>query len=259
MRVLYKNILRFMLENKLIDSLDEILVVGGGKDDRDVIYDMGFKNVVISNLSPHNDISDYDPYPWKKININSINYNDNSFDWVFVSAALHHLHSPHKGLCEMLRVCKNGVLMIESFDNFLSKISRKIKLVPDYEVDAILKDGKGGVENSEVPNFIYRWNKSEVKKTVNSFLPHVINHFHFFHHYQFPVERLKRDKSFIIRITLPLLIFLVSLMKILLPKQANEFGCVIVKGKVLQPWLKGNLKNYNLNKDFIRKNYKTNL
>ena len=71
-------------------------------------------------------------------------------------------------------------MIIESSDNFLSRISRKLRLVPEYEIDAILKDGTGGVENSSILNYIYRWTKTEIKKTVNTYFPTVKINFIFF-------------------------------------------------------------------------------
>ena len=48
-------------------------------------------------------------------------------------------------------------------------------------------------------------------------------------------------------------------MSVLFPKQANEFGFIIEKGKKLHPWLKGKLDSPDLNLSYIRECFKTSL
>ena len=251
--------IHFLLDTRKIDLDDSILVVGGGTNDRNALFALKFKNVIISNVSHHAGVKEYHPYEWIKADINNLHFNNNQFDWVFVSAALHHLYSPHRGLCEMLRVAKNGVFVIESRDNLLSRIGRKLNLIPEYEIDAILRDGKGGVEDSHIPNFIYRWTRAEIIKTTNSFLPHTKNKFFFFNNYQIPLERLKRSKKTLIKLLFPFIKVSVTLIRLFFPKQANEFGFIIVKGKKLHPWLKGKLDSPDLNLNYIRERFKTSL
>lgn len=45
--------------------------------------------------------------------MNHLTFEDGSFDYVFVKESLHHLPMPYKGLYEMFRVSKRGVIMIE--------------------------------------------------------------------------------------------------------------------------------------------------
>ena len=259
MKKLYKKILEKGISLGVLTKQSKILVVAGGPNDADTLNQLGFKNVLITNLAPHGNILNYTPFQWKKADLNNLDFSDESFDYVIVSAALHHLYSPHRGFGEMLRIAKEGIIVIESCDNFFSKIARKLRIVPDYEIDAILSDGKGGVENSHVPNFIYRWTRSEVIKTTNSYLPHVSNTFYFFNNYEFPIARLKRTKSFLIQLLIPFLFLFIGFCKLFLPKQANEFGFLILKGKTLKPWLKGDLMNPKLDLDYLRINHHTKL
>ena len=259
MKHLYAKILKKGINLNLINKNTSILVVGGGPNDSTILNAFEFKNVVISNLAPHANVTDYQPYKWEKADLNKLPYEDTFFDLVIVSAALHHLYSPHKGLGEMLRVAKKAIIVIESYDNFLSKISRKLGFVPEYEIDAILNDGTGGVENSHIPNYIYRWSKGEIIKTVNTFLPHTQNKFHFFHHYELPIDRLKRTKSLFIKMAIPFIIISKFILKTFFPTQANEFGIIVEKGQNLHPWLSGTTDKPLLNKIYLRRNYKTNL
>ena len=158
MKLLYSNILKKAISLKLIDKKTTILVVGGGPNDSKTLREFEFESVIISNLAPHANVTDYYPYQWEKADLNTLPYNDASFELVIVSAALHHLYSPHKGLGEMLRVAQKAIIVIESSDNFLSKISRKLGLVPEYEIDAILKDAvKKGAKIETLETIDYSW------------------------------------------------------------------------------------------------------
>ncbi len=259
MKILYSLVIKKALELKLVSQTSKILVVGGGPNDSETLQNFHFQNVIISNLAPHSNVTNYHPYKWRQANINALPYDTNHFDFVIVSASLHHLYSPHKGLGEMLRVSKKAIMIIESSDNFLSRISRKLRLVPDYEIDAVLRDGTGGVENSPIPNYIYRWTKTEIKKTVNTYLPHSQNKFYFFHHYEFPIARLKRSKSLFVKAILPMVFIVGFILKKFFPRQANEFGVLVEKGKSLHPWLEGTIDNPTLNLTYIRTHFKTDL
>ena len=94
MKVIYSRILQKAIRLNVINLNSKVLVVGGGPNDSKVLKYLNFKNVVISNLSPHGNQTDYSPYVWKKLNLNDLTLADNSFDLVIVSAALHHLYSP---------------------------------------------------------------------------------------------------------------------------------------------------------------------
>ena len=256
---MYKRILQKSIKENLLDINSSVLIVGAGPNDLIQIQNLGLKNVLFSNLDYHGGHKDFKPYKWLKSDINKLDFEDNTFDVTITSATLHHLFSPHRGLCEMLRVSRRGIVVIESSDNLLTRVSKKLKVLPEYEIDAILKDGKGGVENTHIPNHIYRWTKEEVKKTVKSFLPHTKNRFYFLHGYTFPHHRLKRQNSLKLKIFLLILYSGYLFMKTLFPRQGNEFGFIVRKGDSLHPWLEGELCNSSLNKDFLRKNYKTTL
>ena len=169
----YEKILTKAIKNKLLDLYDRILVIAAGEFDRSVFSHIGFINVVITNIDYDRGVKDYEPYNWEYQDAENLSYDDKEFDWVFVHAGLHHCASPHRGLCEMLRVAKKGVGVFEARDSLLNSISTKLGLVPLYELEpcVLSKGAEGGLRNSNIPNFIYRWTEREVKKTVNSYLP----------------------------------------------------------------------------------------
>ncbi len=59
---------------------DTVLVVCGGEYDRNVLFEHGLRNVVISNLAPHDSHIDYAPYPWERIDAENISLPDRSRD-----------------------------------------------------------------------------------------------------------------------------------------------------------------------------------
>ena len=71
----------------------------------------------------------------------------------------------------MLRVAKCGIIFIESRDCFLKRLSCSLGLSEIYEYFAVKNDDGGGVDNTNVPNFGYRWTENEVLKLINSYKP----------------------------------------------------------------------------------------
>ncbi len=77
-------------------------------------------------------------------------FKDNSFDYTYIAASLHHLKEPLKGLYELLRVAKRGAIVIEPNDSWLSRFFTKIGLAHEYETDHF--------------NYVYRISKKDVDK-----------------------------------------------------------------------------------------------
>ena len=78
-----------------------------------------------------------------------------SFDWAIVHAGLHHCASPHRGLLEMCRVARKGVVVMEARDSMLIRLAARVGLVPNYELEtvAIANFAIGGLRNSAIPNY----------------------------------------------------------------------------------------------------------
>jgi ubiquinone/menaquinone biosynthesis C-methylase UbiE len=235
----YSKVLRELLSKGILQKDASILVLCGGTNDRDSFYEHGFTNVVISNLDYHWGYKDYAPYEWRMLDAEKVDLPDHYFDWVFVSAGLHHCASPHIALCEMLRVARKGVCALEARDSFLLKIAIKVGLVPEYELEAcVISKGKfGGVRYTSTPNFVYRWTEREVKKTVNTFLPAYKHRFNFVYGIEIPIARLEMDKSLLKKIVAKLGAFILPVFHFLFPKQCNHFAFYIEKNVEPQPWM----------------------
>jgi len=97
-----------------------VLVLGGTKDDVDTLQKLGFKNISLTNLA-----SAMDPAPAKNTNgirhlavdAEDMGLPDNSYDLVFAHEVLHHCRSPHRAVCEMLRVSRRHIIFLEPNDS----------------------------------------------------------------------------------------------------------------------------------------------
>lgn len=219
-----------------------ILVVGAGANDRDVFLALGFSNVVMSDLDPRIKVDDYQPFQWSQQDMEHLDYCDNEFDYVVTHAALHHCSSPHRALLEMYRVARRAVVAIEARDSFVMKMIERIGLTQPYEHAAVYYNEckYGGVNNTDIPNYIYRWTEREVEKTVNSFNSSSRHRISYRYGYDLPrtvaLVRHSGLKSLLVLVILPLY----RLFVLIFPKQKNLFGFRIEKPVLpddLHPWL----------------------
>ena len=152
-----------------------VLVVCGDALDREVFLACGFCNVTISNVDERiQDHGFFAPYSWSYQDAENLKFPDNAFDYAVVHAGLHHCASPHRALLEMYRIASQGVLCFEARDSALMRMGKRLGLVPDYELAAVTANQQrwGGVRNTCVPNYVYRWTENEVEKTIASNAPH---------------------------------------------------------------------------------------
>ena len=195
------------------------------------------------------------PFKWSYQDAQSLSFVDNDFDYAFVSDGLHHCSSPHKALLEMYCVARDSLLL---------KIAQKMNLSQSYELSAVINHGfeYGGVDNSEIPNFIYRWTEREFKKTIQSFNPTGKHNFLFFYDLNLPLwsTSLKRKELhfYIVKLTSPIVRLFTRLFK----KQCNSFSMIALKPSIpsdLWPWLKSKNGRIVFNRDYALKNFKKDL
>jgi SAM-dependent methyltransferase len=214
-----------------------ILVVAGGKNDVIALKQCEFNNVLITNIT-ENPINPVEPYYYQKADALSLPFANSSFDYVIISAALHHLPQPHLGLLEVYRVASKGAFVIEAYDSLLMNLFVKCGIAEEYELSAVKrqKNKKGGLNNSEIPNYVFRWNKKEFCKTILAFEPSYKHKIEFH-------SRLLLPYSWELRNNICLMLFskFLNLIFSIIPSQKNLFSAFIHKPKHpddLQPWLK---------------------
>ncbi len=154
-----------------------VLIVGGSVEDEQILRQAGFTDIVNSNLPTDMDrlaVSEAAPATQHvALDAEQLDLPDDSFDLVFASEVLHHCSSPHRALCEMLRVSRRYVLFMEPNDSLAMELLVKMGFSFPYELPAVIDHDyrSGGVRDSHIPNFLYRWNGHEVFKTVSSYIP----------------------------------------------------------------------------------------
>ena len=165
----------------------KILILGAGSLDRKIFEKLGYKNVTYSNIqnSKETNLNIYE-------NIHNIKLKDNEYDYCVAHACIHHSSKPHLAILELFRVCSKGCLIIEANDSFISRLACKIGLSEEYELSAVQKNiTHGGVDNTNIPNYVYRWTEREVYKLMKSFRPDIKHKILFDYGYQIKFTNLK--------------------------------------------------------------------
>lgn len=238
-----------------IGAEDSVLAVCAGSYDKVTLVNAGVRSAVISNIDHHDGVSEYAPYDWSYQDAENLTLKDESVDWVVVHAGLHHCASPHRAMCEMLRVARKGIVVIEARDSLLMRTAVAFGLTGDYELEnAALSEGQiGGYRNSHIPNYIYRWTERDVEKAVRSFLPQYKPGIRYFFHYRIPLQRMTMVASWTKRAIAHIAAGVVRIVEFVLPRQGNEFGFVVRKGGEVQPWLKESEKGLIVDMEYLRK------
>ena len=239
-----------------IDTNEKVLVIGGSWEDVESLICAGFKDIALSNFRSEPEEHQHSNLGAKvkllAIDAEQIDLPDGSFDFVFVHEVLHHCRSPHRALGEMLRTASRHVVLLEPNDSLSMRVLTRTGFSFPYEIFSVVYHGgeAGGVRDSCVPNFIYRWNANEVRKTVSSFLAEHVFVVHAYPYWDFNVDEKElsmRKETRIHAITSIIgaktfLVVLRTLQKALnaipvLRSQGNKFFCCVEKTGELRPWL----------------------
>jgi SAM-dependent methyltransferase len=238
----YLATLEWLLDRKLLTRDVKLLVVCGGDLDRDVLHQLGFRTVTITNLDTDAKSGKYAPFACATNDVEALTYQDGEFDFCIAHNGLHHCVSPHRGLLEMFRVARTGIIVFEPRDSLLARAGVRLKFGQDYETAAVAANGgvAGGVRNTAIPNYVYRWTEREIEKTISSFCPSGQSRFVYRYALRIPWGRLQmmNNRAFLwlVRALQPGL----RLCFRCLPKQANGFAFIVLKPQLpgdLQPWL----------------------
>jgi SAM-dependent methyltransferase len=222
----YERVLRSLLEQRLVERDWRVLVVAGGDVDREALAACGFADVTVTNLSEDGD---------ERQDAEQLSYDDDSFDFAIISAGLHHCASPHRAVLELYRVARRGFLALEARDSLAMRTAERIGVIDAYELTAVADNGfaAGGVRNSAIPNFVYRWTEREVEKTIASAAPHRRHRFEYFRELELPVSVLELSGKARWRFAAAPL----RLITRAFPSQANLFAFAVFRGG-LQPWMR---------------------
>jgi SAM-dependent methyltransferase len=162
-----------------IDAKQSVLIVGGSFRDAHSLYRAGFRRMTLSNVEPLVDVDPQtEPMPDADItllyaDLEKLPVADASYDLVLAHEVLHHCRSPHAALVEMLRVSRRNIVLMEPNDSLAMRWLIRLRFSTPYELPAVIYNEykKGGVNNSDIPNFIYRWDPRTIYQTVATCLP----------------------------------------------------------------------------------------
>jgi SAM-dependent methyltransferase len=231
-----------------IDLGASVLVIGGMPEDAEVLRLCGFNRIALSNIEG----LARGPESIQALDAEDIRLPDNAYDIVLVHEVIHHCRCPQLALCEMLRVAKDYVVMMEPNDSFFMRSLGRLGFSFPFEIFAVVDNDYvcGGVRNSQIPNFIYRWNAYDVYRAASSFLAERKFAVHARPYWDFNAD--ERDLGYRKQTRISLItgvmgarnfIRLLHLAQAILnrvpifSRQGNKFFCCIEKRDQLQPWL----------------------
>jgi len=120
-------------------------------------------------------LSNYDKKLFILADNENLSFRNDAFDFVFIAASLHHLKEPLRGLYELLRAAKYGLIVIEPNDCWLTRLFEKLGLAQEYE--------------AEHKNYVYRFSRRDVVKIGKAaFLKHRTTSF-------FAIHRVARSEA----------------------------------------------------------------
>ena len=240
--ILFRELLRRLLSSGALRRNMKILILCAGDIDRDLFRQFGFENVTLSNLEKNLDPKRFLPFATLSLDVEKIDLPNESFDWCFVHAGLHHCAIPQNAILEMYRVARIGVGACEPIDSLLVRASMQLGLSQRYEIASVidkLEFRGGGLRYGGIPNWIFRFSRREVIQTIQTAHPETRHRYLFLERLVVPWERFHRKwspKATIVRVMSP---FLRLVRRV--PLFANNIAFVVFKPKLpedLQPWLK---------------------
>ncbi len=251
-----RQVLLNMVKQGHIRRQDKVIAVCAAHAEYNLFKELGFESVTLSNLNSEEIAGDFLPFSYSREDARHLSHADKTFDFAFVSDGLHHCDSPHAALLEMYRVSSKGIIVFESRDSILVRLACKMGFSGDFEVEAVHdNDGiMGGMNNSQIPNYVYRWTEREFEKALSSFDP--LGRIKFNYHYalSLPVERAQMRPS-------PLAGFVMrafeqlgkNIAERLLGKQCNSFAMIAFRPDYqsdLWPWLEKRDGNIQYNRKY---------
>jgi SAM-dependent methyltransferase len=252
----FEKVLQTCVHSMGLDLMSDVLVVGGSAEDGRTLHRLGFTRVTLSNLldprpSEQADLDEAEMHT-VKVDAEAMELADNSYDLVLAHEVLHHCRSPHKALLEMLRVSRRHVILIEPNNSLAMRVLLMLRFSFPYELPAVIASGfrTGGVRDSSIPNYIYRWNPVDVYQTTASYLAESEFDLYTQGYWDFNVDEVelrRRSETRIGSVTKVLSpgVFLACLHGFQavvnqiswLARQGNKFFGCIEKRNELKPWL----------------------
>jgi SAM-dependent methyltransferase len=238
----YVDTMKRLLREAWLDADDDVLVVAGGPADREALLAAGIRNATISNLDDRMVGDEFAPFRWSLQNAEDLDYPDEAFDVCIVHQGLHHCRSPHRSLLEMYRVARRGIVVFEPQETAFTRLGVRLGFGQRYECAAVADNDLrwGGVQNTDVPNFVYRWTEREFRKTLAAHDPTGEPRIRCFYDLRVPDRTAAGLRSPRVRHLRRVAVWMARAVLHFLPSQANAIAMVADKLDPLadlHPWL----------------------
>jgi SAM-dependent methyltransferase len=263
-RDFYDDVVDELVRDGVLHTGMSVLVVCGGRTDTQALRRCGFRDVVISNLGARPKGGDLEPFGWSEQDAERLAFDDDSFDLCVVHSGLHHCYSPHRALLEMYRVARQAVLLFEPYDNLLTRVGVRLGIGQEYEYAGVAGEWgraghRGGVADTTIPNFVYRFTEREIVKAVHSFAPYARHDIRFFHRMRIPWGQLRRRRNRALYLAVRLAQPALRLVEACAPRQSNNFAALIRKpdlSRSLHPWLRRGDDGVEVDGDWLAARYR---
>lgn len=238
----YLDTVLHLLDEGWLEASSSVLVVAGSNVDYEVLRAAGLGDVTISNLDERMAGDEFRPYRWSFEDAEQLSFGDDTFDACLVHQGLHHCRSPHRALLEMYRVARRGIVVFEPQETSITRLGVRLGLGQEYEHAAVRDHGLrfGGVQNSAVPNYVYRWTEREIRKVLATNDPVGRPQLRCFRDLRLPEGRIQSVRSRPARSLLRAALPVVRAGFRVFPRQANTLAVVADKLDShgdLHPWL----------------------
>lgn len=258
----YEEVLKRFIRKGVMDPKEHsVLVFAGGERDRKAFLHHCFERVTISNLDVRMTGNEYSPYAWSFEDAERPKFEDASFDFCVVHSGLHHCISPHRALLEMLRIARRGVLLFEPYDNLVTRLGTRFGIGQQFEHAAVFYNdcAYGGVCNTAIPNYVYRFTRREILKTAECAEPYGPHRFYFIHQTRMPWHQLRGRRNGLILLAAITAWPFLKMITFLSPTLANCFSVLILKPELpcqLYPWLRMKAdRTFDINKEWLAARY----
>lgn len=223
-----------------INKKSNFLLISASLYEVKILKELGYLNFSITyhDQDEKNQFLDYgfiENINLFKSDLRELTFKDKSFDYAITNATIHHIDLPHKAITELYRIAIKGVLIIESNDSLIMRLATKMKLAEEFEVSSVNEDrNTGGLLDTAIPNYVYRWTEKEIFKLLKSFDPKNINLVNF--DYASDLTNFKNRDSYIENILLKILIITGKIFFFFFKKQQNCMSIFIDKTKTKKRW-----------------------
>ena len=217
-----------------VEKKSNILIISASSKEINVLKELGYYNFSIT-FHDSNEKEKLTELGFEenknlfKADIRNLPFENNAFDYVITNATIHHVDIPHKAVTEMYRISSKGTLIIESNDSIVMQLATKMKLAEEFEISSV-EGNTGGLLDTGIPNYVYRWTEREVQKLLMAFDPKNINTIYF--NYENDLTNFNFNNGLFKKVFLKILIFLTRIYFLVFKKQQNCMSIFIDKTRI---------------------------